>query len=115
MIDKGVYDKEYAWNPINCECEWDKSCDIGEYLDYENCKCRKRLVDKLVEECNENIDEAKLTQIVLFEHKNKCGCSYTVFIDLFVIVLTVRLGLVLILVTMNTWIVIKKIFLAKNY
>ena len=28
-----------------------KSCDVGEYLDYENCKCRKRLVDKLVEEC----------------------------------------------------------------
>ena len=22
-----------------------KSCDVGEYLDYENCKCRKRLVD----------------------------------------------------------------------
>ena len=28
-----------------------KSCDVGEYLDYENCKCRKRLVDKSVEEC----------------------------------------------------------------
>ena len=27
------------------------SCDVGEYLDYENCKCRKRLVDKSVEEC----------------------------------------------------------------
>ena len=22
------------WNPRNCECEFDKSCDIGEYLDY---------------------------------------------------------------------------------
>ena len=29
----------------------------------------KRLVDKLVEECNENIDEVKLTEIALFEHK----------------------------------------------
>ena len=27
-----------------------------EYLDYENCKCRKRLVDKFMEECGENID-----------------------------------------------------------
>ena len=53
----------------NDECECDKSCDFGEYLDYENCKCRKRLVDKLVEECNENIDEAKLTEIALFERK----------------------------------------------
>ena len=33
----------------NCECECDKSCDVGEHLDYENCKCRKWLIDKLVE------------------------------------------------------------------
>ena len=26
------------WNPSNCECECDKSCDVGEYLDYSNCK-----------------------------------------------------------------------------
>ena len=47
LIDKGACDKGYAWNPTNCECECDKSCDFGECLDYENCKCRKRLVDKL--------------------------------------------------------------------
>ena len=63
LIDRGICDKVYIWNPINCESECDKSCDFGEYLDYKNCKCRKRLVDKLVEECNENIDEAKLTEI----------------------------------------------------
>ena len=54
MVDKGVCNKGYAWNPSSCECECDKSCDVGEYLDYENCKCRKRLADKLVEECTEN-------------------------------------------------------------
>ena len=59
LIDNGVFDKGCAWNPSNCKCECDKSYDFGEYLDYENCKCRKRLVDKLVEECNENINEAK--------------------------------------------------------
>ena len=91
MIDKGVCDKGYTWNPSNCECECDKSCDIGEYLDYENCKCRKRLVDKLVEECTENIDEAKLTGIALFEHGNECVCSYTVCIVLAVIALTVSI------------------------
>ena len=48
LIDKGVCDKGSIWNPSNCECECDKSCDIGEYLDHENCKCRKKLVDKLV-------------------------------------------------------------------
>ena len=50
-------DKRLIWNPSNCECECDKSCDVGEYLDYENCKCIKRLIDNLVEECIENIDE----------------------------------------------------------
>ena len=48
MVDN-VCDKGYAWNPSNCECECVKSCDVGEFLDYGNCKCRKRLVDKLVE------------------------------------------------------------------
>ena len=97
LIDKGVCDKGYAWNPSNCECECDKSCDVGEYLDYENCKCRKRLTDKLMEECDENIDEAKLTEIALFEHVNECVCFYTVFIVLSVIALTICIESVLIL------------------
>ena len=38
LIDKIVCNRGYIWNPINCECECDKSCDIGEYLDHKNCK-----------------------------------------------------------------------------
>ena len=30
LIDKGVSDKGFIWNPSNCECECNKSCDIGE-------------------------------------------------------------------------------------
>ena len=93
LIDKGVCDKGYAWNLSNCECECDKSCDVGECLDYENCKCRKRLVDKLVEECNENIEEAKLAEIALFEHVRESLCSYTVFIVLGVIALRICIGI----------------------
>ena len=59
MIKKERYDKEFIWNPSNCEYECNKPCVVGGYLDYENCKCRKKLVDKLVEECSENIDEDK--------------------------------------------------------
>ena len=69
MIDKYICDKGFIWNRSNCECECDKSCDVGEYLDYKNCKCRKRLVDKLAEECVENIDEKELHPTVL--HSNK--------------------------------------------
>ena len=47
-------DEGFNWNPINCEC--DKPCDIGEYLDYKNCKCRKKIIDNLFEEGSENIN-----------------------------------------------------------
>ena len=56
LIDKRMSDKGFIWNPNNCECKCDKLCDVGEYLDYKNCKCRNKLVDKLLEECSENID-----------------------------------------------------------
>ena len=56
LIDRGICDKGFIWNPCICDCKCDESCDMGQYLDYENCKCRKDLVDKLVEECSENID-----------------------------------------------------------
>ena len=39
LIDNGGCDKGSIWNPSNCECECDKLCDVGEYLDYKNCKC----------------------------------------------------------------------------
>ena len=29
---------------------------MGQYLDYENCKCRKKLIDQLVEECSGNTE-----------------------------------------------------------
>ena len=85
-IVKGICDKGFIWNPSNCECECDKSCDIGEYLDYENCKYRKKLVDKLIEwnfvdsnfverssaeECTENIGEVKIAEMALYEHGNE--------------------------------------------
>ena len=65
---------------VNC----DKACDVGEYLDYENCKCRKSLVDKLVDECDENIDE----EIKILD-KNKCK-TCILYIVLFSIFFTIN-------------------------
>ena len=83
LIDKGECDKGFIWNPSNCECEYDKSCSIGEYLDYSNCKCRKKLIDPLVEECIENIDETKLVNITVENKNNGRGTSYDVYKVLF--------------------------------
>ena len=41
----------------------DKSCNIGEYLDYLNCKCRKKLVVSIIDRCTENIEEMKVANI----------------------------------------------------
>ena len=49
MINKVVCDKGLIWNPSDCQCECDKSCNIGQYLDYEIVSVEK-LFDKLVEE-----------------------------------------------------------------
>ena len=56
MIEKGRCDDGFIWNLSASECEFDKSCDVGEYLDYVNSKYRKELVDKLVEKCGKDID-----------------------------------------------------------
>ena len=39
--------------------------DSSAYLDYENCKCRRKLVDKLIDECTETNEEVKLAKITL--------------------------------------------------
>ena len=56
LVDKGICDKAFIWNPSTCECECDKSCGIGEYLEYKSCVCRNALIDRLVEERTNVID-----------------------------------------------------------
>ena len=89
LIHKGICHKGFNWNPNNCECECDKSCDLGEYLDYKNCKCRKRLIVKLVEECSENIDGNEMIyNATLNDYENVCGfCTvYIVLLAIFFII-----------------------------
>ena len=94
LVDKWVCDKGFIWNPSNCECKCDKSCDIGEYLDYWNCKCRKKLVNKLIEECTENIQETKLVEKTSAKNENKHKCSScAVYIVLFSIIFTISIGI----------------------
>ena len=50
---------------------------------------QEKLVDKLVEECTENINEGKMA--CENEHKNKC-ISCTLYIALFSIIFTISIG-----------------------
>ena len=75
-------------------CECDKYCDIGEYLDHENCKCREKFVDKLDEECTENIEETRLVEKTLAKNENKHKySSCTPYIVLFSIFFTINIGI----------------------
>ena len=67
---------------------------VSIYLDYENCKCRKKLIYKLVEECTETNDEVKLAKTTLAENESKHKCSScTLHIVLFSIAFTINIGI----------------------
>ena len=87
LIDKGMCDKGFVWNPSCCKYEYDKSYDIGEYLDYKNCKCKKRIIDKLVAECSENIYENKTLDVIPLNVYKKVFNSCMVYIVLFIVFL----------------------------
>ena len=87
LVDKMVCDKGFIWNPSDCSCECDKSCGIGEYLDYKSCVCKKTLVDKLVEECISVIEENKIYNETLNVTSSNDCASCTVYVVLFAVFL----------------------------
>ena len=81
MIYLGICDKGFIWNLSNCECECDKSCDIGGYLDYKHLfinKCRNSIVDKLVEEFTKIVDENKIYNETLNTISSNDSLNYCV-------------------------------------
>ena len=54
---------------------------------------KKKLVDKLIEECTETDDEVKMARITLAEYENVCETSCTLYIVLFSVFLTVSIGI----------------------
>ena len=49
LIDTERCDKGFIWNPSDCNYECVKSGGTGEYLDYKNYNCRRKIVEALVE------------------------------------------------------------------
>ena len=66
---------------------------VKEYLDSKNCRYRKKLVDKLVEECTENLDEVKIAGTALIERRNECKSSCTIYVILIAITFTISIGI----------------------
>ena len=72
LINTGLCDKGYISNPSNCKCECDKSRNTSQYLDHLDCKCKKEIVDLIVEQGIEYDDNNK-TKIVNKTVKNSCN------------------------------------------
>ena len=71
-------------------------------MDYENCKCRKKLIDKLIDECTETIEEVKLAEITFAKNKNeKKYSSCTVHIILMTVIFIIFTGITIYFVYYN--------------
>ena len=66
-----------------------KLCDVRDYLDYENCKCRKNLV----EEYSENIDGNEMIYNGTVNDYEKVCNSCSIYIVLFVIAFLIIIGI----------------------
>ena len=64
-LDATVRHNKQRWNNDKCRCECKELIDKG--VDYKKCKCKKRLVNKLAEECTENIEETRLVKLTSTE------------------------------------------------
>ena len=75
LINKLICDKGYKWNPSTRTCECNKYYEVGQYVDYENCVCRKKLIDYLIEQCTSiaDIDSHK-------KESSKTNVSFILFI-----------------------------------
>ena len=60
-----------------------------------------------MEECTENIDEAKIAEMDLFKCGNECVCSYTICVVLIVMIFTIN-------VRINTYFVYPRWYLKKD-
>ena len=68
---------------------------------------KKRIVDKLIDECTETIEEVKLAKTILVENENenKCGSCIT-YIVLMIIVFKIFTGITIYFVYYN-WFLVK--------
>ena len=66
------------WLPSTCDCECNKACKIGEYLDMKCCSCKKRVFGNLLlvfEDAILNateVTEKEFNCTTSVFHKNNC-------------------------------------------
>ena len=77
------------WNLSTSEC--DKSRDIGQYLGYQICKRRKKLISMLAEECSEDVNGNKIFNNGTLNDFGKVSNSCTIYRVLLVILFIISI------------------------
>ena len=84
LVSKLICDKGYMWNPSTRSCECDRYCETGQYLDYKNCVCRKKIIENLIEQCT-SIADMDIKNNTL--SKNSDESSSNIYFILFIVFL----------------------------
>ena len=83
-------------------------------MDYKNCKCRKKSVDKLIDEFTETLEEVKLANITVENEDSYYKCSScAVYIVLIIVFFTIFTGIIIYFVYYNWSLVKNNIFCIK--
>ena len=81
LVSKLVCDKGYMWNPSTCSCECDRYCETGQYLEYKNCACRKKIIDDLIEQCTSIVDmDVKINTLSKKSDESSSNIYFVLFI-----------------------------------
>ena len=73
--------KGYMWNLSTCECQCDKWCKHGQYLDHKNCVCKNKLIGRVTEECTSVFNET------MINNNNKDNITNNTYSILFIVFL----------------------------
>ena len=79
--------KGFMWNPSTCECQCDKWCKSGQYLDHKNCICKNKLIGRVTEECTSVINETMINNKDNITNNNTYLILFIVFLIGFIVFL----------------------------
>ena len=68
------------WNPRTCECQCDKWCKQGQYLDHKNCVCKNKLIGRVIEGCTGVINETMINNKDNMTNNNTYLTLFIVFL-----------------------------------
>ena len=95
LISKLVCDKGYMWNPSTCPYECDRCCETGQYLDYKNCVCRKKIIDHLIEQYTSIVDiEIKNNTLSKKNDESSSNIYFILFIVFLVLFILFLVGFI---------------------